>query len=415
MPRTEFVILYLGSRLPSRSETFVYHELIALREHGVAVVAASVHEPEYSLGEFQLQQLADEAVPVYGRGAGKLIIDAATEFLRSPWRSARTLFRAGIDTVTASDCPLLRRPKIVWQALAALALANRVRSNGVTHIHAHMAHVPTTIAMYCAMQLRTGFSFTGHAADLFPQRTLLKTKLRRAQFVACISHWHRRFYQQLIPELPVVRLPIVRCGVRIIPNAGQLVSPPLVIAVGRLVPKKGFQTLIDAMAILRDQFPQKLDCWIVGDGPEREKLAVRIEQAGLTDSVQLVGAKSNLEIRTMLPQASLFVLPCQMDPGGGDRDGIPVALMEAMASGVCVITGRLEPIDELVRHHETGVLIEPGNAEELAAAMRMLLTDDRQRSLLAEQGKRWVQQEFSEDVNIDRLLIAFRACCVGFS
>ena len=179
-------------------------------------------------------------------------------------------------------------------------------------------------------------------------------------------------------------------------------------AVGRLIPKKEFQTLVKAMGILRQQYPQGVECHIIGDGPEQETLSALISQLELTEAVKLLGAKSNLQIREILPQATMFVLPCQIDPNAADRDGIPVALMEAMASSVCVITGRLEPIDELVRDGETGLLIEPGNEQQLASAMQSLLSDDQRRTELARQGREWVQQEFSEHTNIDRLLAAFQ-------
>lgn len=408
------MILYISSRLPSRSETFVYHEFLALQAEGVSVMGASVHAPQSGLGDERLEQMAQNVVPVYGSGPFRLLRDAACELLRHPVRGLSTLCRSITDALSACGYSPVRRAKLVWQAVAALALARRVRPHGVTHIHAHMAHVPTTIAMYCAMQLGTGFSFTGHAADLFPQRTLLETKLRRANFVACISHWHRRFYQERVPGLTDSQLPIVRCGVTLATaDSKNQNTPPVIMAVGRLIPKKGFQTLVKAMSILRQQYQQPVECHIVGDGPQQDTLAALIRELNVQDSVKLLGAKSNLEIREILPQAAMFVLPCQIDPGAGDRDGIPVALMEAMASHLCVITGRLEPIDELVKDGETGLLIEPGNETQLAAAMQSLLSDDNRRTQLATQGRDWVHQEFSEHTNVARLMVAFRECGVA--
>lgn len=405
------VILYISSRLPSRSETFVYHEFLALQAEGIAVMGASIHAPQSDLGDERLERMAQDVVPVYGTGAVRLLLDAACEFVCHPVRGLATMWQSKFDALFATGYSLVRRGKIVWQACAALALARRVRSSGVTHIHAHMAHVPTTIAMYCAKQLGTGFSFTGHAADLFPQRTLLEAKLQRADFVACISHWHRRFYQQLVPGLSDQQLPIVRCGVTLATGESQTEEqPPVVMAVGRLIPKKGFQTLVKAMGILRQKYTEPVQCHIIGDGPEGEILSALIDELGLKDMVKLLGAKSNLEIREILPKATMFVLPCQIDPGAGDRDGIPVALMEAMASHLCVVTGRLEPIDELVRDGDTGLLVEPGNQVELAAAMQSLLRDDDRRTQLASQGRDWVQQEFSEHTNVARLLAAFKEC-----
>jgi glycosyltransferase involved in cell wall biosynthesis len=288
---------------------------------------------------------------------------------------------------------------------AALALARRVRPLGVRHIHAHMAHVPATIAMYAARQLGIGFSFTGHANDIFPNRTLLAEKLRRARFAACISEWHREFYR-CVSGVPESRLPVVRCGVEI-PAAAPVEREgvPRIVAVGRLMPKKGFDVLVRAVAELRAA-GVGVECRIIGAGPQREELAGLIRERGLTGTVALLGAMANERVLDEIAGADLFVLPCRVDPGG-DRDGIPVVLMEAMARGVCVISGDLPAIRELVRHGETGLMVSPGEVGPLAAAIRTALADKALRRRVGEQGRAWVADEFSSGVNADRLIAAF--------
>jgi len=411
------MILYISSQLPARSMTFVYNEIFALRERGVSIAVASVHPPEHNLGDERLDALAQEAIELYSRGFAAICGDALRQLVAHPTRTLGTIGRACLDAMSNRDCPLPKRPKVFFQALAGLSLAQQVRGRGIKHIHAHMAHVPTTIAMYTAMQLGVGFSFTGHAADLFPERALLNVKLMRARFTACISEWHQHFYHNIVPELNEQQLPIVRCGVRvdsIEQSSSTREEPPAsrarIVAVGRLISKKGFSTLIDALVKLRQTVNQDVECLIIGDGPQRKALEQQIASLGLADIVQLAGAKANEEVRSLLPSATLFVLPCQVDPAGGDRDGIPVALMEAMASGVCVITGRLSPIDELVRHNQTGMLIEPGNVDVLAHTIRDLLDDAERREALAAAGQRWVRRQFSEQTNVECLLGAFGQC-----
>ena len=402
-------LLYIASNLPSLSETFVYGELFRLRERGIHALAASVHPPERDLGHALLDALADEAIPVYGGGVLHPLKDALLEALTRPGRAARTAGRALVDVLGSPDVTLGCRPKVIWQMLAALALARRTRSLSVSHIHAHMAHVPTTIAMYAARQLGITFSFTGHANDLFRQRTLLGEKLRRASFVACISNWHRCFYQQVV-ALPDERLPIVRCGVEVPAVRRQepdLTSPPLILSVGRLVPKKGFDVLIHSVAELLAG-GQRLKCQIVGGGPQQAELHALIHKLGVQESVALLGPRANTEVKERCANADLFVLPCRVDPGG-DRDGIPVVLMEAMAAGVCVISGDLPAIRELVRHGETGLLAPPGHVPGLTAAIRTLLDNSELRRQLGARGRDWVHSEFSARQNIDRLLAAFEA------
>lgn len=385
-------ILYVGAQLPKRSETFVYREVLGLRDRGVRVSAASVHPPEQGLEDPQLMALAEQAVPIYGQGIGgklRVCVDACRQSL---WRPPRGLFE---------NSPLYW-PKYQLQCDAGYALAHRVHSLGITHVHAHMAHVPTTIAMHCAEALGVPFSFTGHAADLFRDRSALKTKLQRAAFVACISHWHRGFYNELVPR-EEADYPVVRCGVDVHqfsprPDANR----SGLLTVGRLVRKKGFDLLVEAMSMLTH--PARLT--IVGDGPERGALQRQIESLGMSQRIDLVGAKTNNEVRKLMQQAEAFVLPCRVAEDG-DRDGIPVVLMEAMASGLAVISGDLPTIRELVEHDRSGLMVEPGDVPGLAHAIDRLSGNSVLAGQLADAGRGRVIEEFSMAVNLDRLRTAF--------
>ena len=385
-------ILYVGAVLPKRSETFVYREVLGLRNRGVRVSVASVRPPEQGLDDPALQQLADEAVPVYGEGLGGLL---------KVWRDAgsQSLF---CKPIGITETNLSYWPKYQLQCEAGYALARRVRDRGITHIHAHMAHVPTTVAMHAAEALGVPFSFTGHAADLFRDRSALTIKLKRAAFVACISHWHRGFYSELVPRDDAA-YPVVRCGVDVDQFAPyDQAERSGLLTVGRLVRKKGFDLLIDAMA--NCQRGTKLT--IVGDGPERAALQAQIEAHALADRVELVGAKANHEVRAMMQRASAFVLPCRVAEDG-DRDGIPVVLMEAMASGLAVISGDIVTIRELVVHDTTGLMVAPGEVAALSQAIDRLHTDAPLRDRLAQAGRERVVEEYSQPVNLDRLCAAF--------
>ncbi len=397
-------ILYIAGTLPALSETFVYRELFALREAGVDVRSASVHKPGRNLGDPALDTLACETFTVYGRGMVAMLAGAIKEMATHPVRSLGTLCRAKLDAILGRDMPLSRRPKIIMQAIGALHLARRARGEGITHIHAHMAHVPTTMAMYAARQLGIPFSFTGHANDLFPQRALLKEKLRRAAFTSCISHWHRRFYENE-SGVSEAKLPIVRCGVDVReerPMRGPARAIEIV-AVGRLIPKKGFDVLIDAIAKVRGSIAAQGT--IIGGGPEETRLREQVTRLGVGDRVELLGARPNAEALRIVDRADLFVLPCRVDESG-DRDGIPVALMEAMARGVCVISGDLPAIRELILDGKTGVMVPPGDVAALAAALDRVGRDAGLRSRLGEAGRGWVKEEFSTEVNTQRLLAA---------
>lgn len=403
-------ILYLAGCLPTRSETFVYREVFALRELGVRVRTASVHAPARALDDGPLEALAAETLAIYPRGVAGILADAAAELAARPARTAGTIARAVRDAITADDARGLRRAKVLWQALAALSLARRVRPDRIAHVHAHMAHVPATIAMYAARQLGIGFSFTGHANDLFPNRSLLRPKLARAAWVQCISRWHRDFYRSIVPR-PDEDYPVVRCGVDT-----RLHTPPppsdrpelAVLAVGRLVEKKGFDVLIEAAGDLARAGGPPVRVRIAGGGEEEARLRWLVDSLPPGASVELLGDTPNDRVMELMGEADLFVIPCRV-AASGDRDGIPVVLMEAMARGRCVVSGDLETIRELVRDGETGVMVPPGDRRALARTLDALARDRDRVETLGRAGRRWVEEEFDLTANAERIIDAMES------
>ncbi len=405
------IILYMSGTLPTRSETFVYREIFALRALGLDVRTASVHAPVMGLDSGPLDAMARESISVYGRGPFGLFADGAAELMTRPVRTLSTLCRVFRDAALSSDVSVGRRPKVVWQGLAALSLARRVRAQQIGHIHAHMAHVPTTIGMYAAMQLGVGFSFTGHANDLFPNRTLLKEKLARAMWVNCISEWHRGFYQSIVPRAEA-EYPVVRCGVDTAlyePTASSRGEVLEVLAVGRLVEKKGFDVLIDALGDIARAGGGgvRVRARIAGSGEEWENLRRLIAEQPEGASVELLGDTPNDRVMELMGEADLFVIPCRV-AGSGDRDGIPVVLMEAMARGRCVVSGDLETIRELVRDGVTGVMVSPGDRAALARALTDLALDRDRVDELGRAGRARVEEEFDLRVNARRIIRAMR-------
>lgn len=396
-PTRPMRVLYVGQTLPVLSETFVYREIFALRELGLDVPVASVLPPARGLGESRLDDLAASAIVIYGPTRWAMWSGIFAEVVSHPVRATGTLLRVLSDALLSGDVTLSRRPKVIYQGLAALGLARRAR--GVDHIHAHLGHVPTTIAMYAAGQLGVPFSFTGHANDIFPQRTLLGEKLRRAKFVSCISHWHREFYRAITP-LDDARAPIVRCGVDIPAGANPMRGgrPLRIHGIGRLIAKKGFDVLIEAIAKLRRD---DIEAEIIGDGPERKALERLVLDRGLFAQVKLLGAMSNREALEHIKRADVFCLPCRVSEG--DRDGIPVSLMEAMAQGTPTISGDIEAIRELIEHERGGLMVRPGDVDSLAEAIARLADDAELRRRLGDGGRARVIDEFSLMGNARRI------------
>lgn len=405
-----FPIAYIAAAFPARSETFVYREVRALRAAGWGVRAVSLNAPpERGLAEFV--DLEAGTLCVYGPGKWATLAAAGGEALAHPVRSVGTVAAAAGDAINPGErLSLGGRVKLGGQALAALGVARRLRAAGVRHVHCHFAHAPASVGMYAARQMGVPFSFTGHANDLFQRRALLRRKLERAAFVACISEWHRDYYRDIFPD-GVNRYHVIRCGVDVAAwtpkaDAGRDIAPddPLrVLTVCRLVEKKGVDTLLRALARFGKATGRAWRLTVGGDGPERARLEALAGELGCSDRVQWLGAIDNARVRELLAGSDVFALPCRQD-SSGDRDGIPVVLIEAMACGVPVVSGDLPAIRELVRQGETGILVDANGPEALATELDRLAANPELRERLARGGRAWVEAEFSLAVNVHRLI-----------
>jgi len=289
--------------------------------------------------------------------------------------------------------------------------ARAIRREGVKHVHSQWAHSCCTIGMYGAWLLGVPFSFTGHAVDLFRDRAALKDKIRRADFIICISTFHRDFFKQ--NGARDEQLHIAYCGID-----PSLFSPKVkhwepgrpfqILSSGRLVEKKGFEYLIDACKLLADRGEQ-FQCVIAGSGPLEHDLRGRINTLGLADHVKMTGQPLKQEkIPEFMHSGDIYCLPCVWAKDN-DVDGLPQMLMEAMACGLPVISTRLVGIPDLVIDGKTGLLVEPRNAEQLAEAIVSLKSDSEQAARLAEAGREWVVEKFDISKSLEPLLDQFRS------
>ena len=391
--RTGGVILYVGSRLPALSETFVYREMLGLRTLGRPTLAASLYPPRPFDGDPALSALAAETFVIYTRAN-------LQKLPRTVLRHPRQMLTA-IGEALYADHPSLRsRLKHIVQAGIGIQAAGQLRDRKIEHVHAHMANAPAMVALYLARSLGVPFSFTGHAADLFVQRAALGFKLQQASFVACISHWHRGFYRAIVP-LDDRRLPLVRCSVavpaRVQPERQELV------AVARLIPKKGIDLLLRAFAgapALSDWTLQ-----VLGDGDDRARLEALAAELQLADRVYFAGARPHADCLAAIATAGIVALPCRTATNG-DKDGIPVVLMEAMAAARVVIAGDLPAIRELIENGKTGLLVPPDSVSALGAALAELAGNPGLRSALGLAARSAVAEEFSDRVNWQRLVVA---------
>ena len=376
-------VLYLVTRFPAVTETFVVNEwlvlaerfsmgLVALRRSGEAPVHA---ETARVLPKVRFARAALAAQLAWVARRPRTYLSTLAEVLRGALR---------YSVAEAAQEALV--------FLRAAAVARTAQRDGVAHVHAHFASHPATAAWVIHRLAGIPFSFTAHANDLFVAPVLLERKAADARFVVAISDYNRALLRERCPD---ARVETIHCGVDGERHAWRDLrgrTPDRVVCVASLSEKKGQADLLDAVALLTARRPG-VALELIGDGPERERLARRARERGVGERVAMPGARSTDEVAAALGAARAFALPSIRLPSGR-MEGIPVALMEAMAGGVPVVATRLSGIPELVEDGVTGLLVEPHDPDGLAAALERLLTDDELAARLAGAARERVERRF---------------------
>lgn len=388
-------------------DAWVGNELRVVRGAGLPFVLHALNAPGQTyFSSPDIAEISAATQVVYPVAPLRLVVAVAL----APLRFRGRFFACLGDALTGPRESLRGRLVSLWHLLLACHWANILRGQQVAHIHSQWIHSAGTVAMYGAWLGGFSFSFTGHAADLFRERVALRTKIRRADFIICISEFHRAFF--LGQGARAEQLQIAYCGIdttHFSPRRSERSpgAPFRILSSGRLVEKKGFADLIRACAILRDR---GLDfrCTIAGSGPDEATLRAQIDALGLTDHVSLTGeALKQEDIPAFMEQGDVYTLPCVW-ASDNDVDGLPQMLMEAMACGQPAISTRLVGIPDLVRHEETGLLVEPGAPEALADALMRMESDPELADRMANSGRRHVLDKFDLDTCLKPLLDRFR-------
>ncbi len=415
------VVAYVLKMFPRFSETFILNEILVLERRGVRVVAFSMKKPDETLqqpGVARVRGPVNIIPPFRGAGLRLHLASHLACLLRSPRRYFHTLFFA---------CRRGTRP--AWtKFLAAPFIVRIARAECVEHFHAHFASGPARQAKLASLLSGIPFSFTAHAKDLFwsghnhGKNNKLKKRVRLASFVVTISEYNRVFVQGLNFKVPHRRLVTVYNGMDLdrwpwIRPDGQPrpVVPgelPLILAVGRLVEKKGFDILVQACGVLKEN-GLRFQCVIAGEGPERARLSALIRDRGLAGTMTLPGSIRQDRLRAdFYARASLLVQPSVVS-SDGDQDGIPTVILEAMAVGLPVVASSVSGIGEAVVDGKTGLLVAPGDSLELAGAIRRGLEDPALASRLAAGARRMVAVRFNLKNNAKILIHLMKSAARG--
>ena len=278
----------------------------------------------------------------------------------------------------------------------AVELALAVRRRGIDHIHAHFASVATTVARLASLLTGVPYTFTAHAKDIFHEDvdpSDLRTKLEGAAAVVTVSDFNLAHLAWSIGPA-AARTERIYNGVDLdrFPRSTVEHRPAVIVAVGRLVEKKGFSDLIDACHRLRSD-GREFRCDIIGAGPEEERLRQQVERLHLEATVHLRGPLPQSVVRTAVAGAVALAVPCVVG-SDGNRDGLPTVLLEAMALGTPCVATPVTGIPEVIRSEETGLLVAEHDTEALAGALARLLDDRRLGSHLAAVARKLVEEEF---------------------
>jgi glycosyltransferase involved in cell wall biosynthesis len=407
------------SRFPKATETFILTEILELERLGHHVeIYALVRERE-AVVQPEAARLAEEMHDL--RPWSRAVLAAQGYWLaRSPRRYLATWARALAGNV--------RSPRFLVRSLAVVpagaAIARAVVANDLDHIHAHWATHPTLAAWVAARLSGRRYTFTGHAHDLYVDRTMLATKVADAASVVTISEANRARIGEWFGDAAAARTVVIHCGVdpaRFAPppnrspaapaEADERPRPVRLLVVASLQPQKGHRFLVEACRILRDR-GHEVSATFVGEGPERPDLERRIREAGLERAVTLAGAQPSAAVAAAIAGADIVVQPSVVLESG-KTEGIPVALMEAMAAERPVVASRLSGIPELVIDGETGVLVEPGVPDQLATAVERLSGDPALAARLAAAGRARVLSAFDLHQTMAELVAVFRAAIGG--
>ncbi len=383
---------YVVKRYPRYSETFIVNEILAHEAAGWDLEIFALRPPVDT--HFQ-DALARVRAPVtYLPGSGL----KATDF----WQSLEAASAELPGLWAKLEAARGEAPRDVH---AAVHLARAARLRGLTHLHAHFASSATSVARMAARFADLPYSFTAHAKDIFHESVDpadFRRKLREAAAVVTVSDFNLAFLRErygvdarrvarIYNGLDLDRFPFSAPGER----------PPEILAVGRLVEKKGFSDLLEACAHLRDR-GVSFSCRIIGGGDLEAALRARIERLDLGAHVCLSGPRPQREVIERLRRAAVFAAPCVVG-SDGNRDGLPTVLLEAMALGTPCVSTDVTGIPEALRDGETGLQVPRRAPAALADALARLLSDAELRVRLATAARRLIETSFDVHRNAARL------------
>ncbi|MBD3384882.1 glycosyltransferase [candidate division KSB1 bacterium] len=411
-------IAFIMNAFPTLSETFIVNEVIGLRKRGLDIHIWSLFVPTEDKENPELKEISRTTKYLTDAFRIAPVIRAHSFFLFTyPRRYLKILLFCLKHRQTTGRFvfwPKFRttedRQDLLLHFILALPVAHRMRGQSYDLLHAHFADAAASLTMLVSRLLNIPYSMTMHAFDVFIPQVNFKEKFQNAEFIITCTKYNKTYLQEHYNSLDTDKIHVVYHGIdldKFSRKRQRRQEPPVILAVGRLIPKKGLPVLIQACKLLKEA-GYEFKCRIIGDGPLRPRLEMIIKLEKLVDFIELAGAVMPSQIIDEYARATLFALPCMVEESG-NRDGIPNVIAEALAMNLPVISTNVSAIPELIEHQKTGFLIAPGDYQDLFENMRMLLDAPSKRRRIGTQGRAKVEQVFDAREKMDQLFKLYQS------
>jgi glycosyltransferase involved in cell wall biosynthesis len=392
LPETLFVLW----GFPELSQTFIHREMVLMQERGIRVNVLAAHRVEDGDPDPCIQDISRRALTLgspIGWGPRALAYAA-----RHPARFGRTL----TWVLSRKHRSHVHRLRALGVLAAAASVADDVAAGGYEYLHAHFAAFHAELAMDISRLTGIPYGVTGHAMGIWRDRNILEDKIAGARVILTCTAFNAEHLRSIAPE-HADKIHLVHHGL----DLEALAPPPPLpggdetrwLACGRLVPKKGFDTLLAACSLLRDG-GSRFRLGIIGAGPEERKLRALATELKLDGHVRFLGRVDNRRVLEEIGRSHALVVPSVRDRRG-DIDGIPNVIIEAMALERPVVGSDLSGIPEVIRPGETGLLVEPGDALGLSDAMARIGEDRDAAAAMGARGRRLIEERFDVRRNIE--------------
>jgi glycosyltransferase involved in cell wall biosynthesis len=389
-------VAYFNNLYPRATDTFIQREVEYLRLHGLDVITYSVRRSgsEHDVSE-SIREEKRRTCYLFPVTPLALMVENISALLRSPLR-----YVAALRLALRTSRPGLRG--LVLQIAyfqEAVLLASKLRSNGIKHLHSHFGDVTGTVTLLAGVLAQVSYSITVHGSDIFfdPTHWALREKVRHARFIICISHYCRSQMMLFSDAADWGKLKIVHCCVdtrRLVPVAIRTRAEKLLYT-GRLSIEKGLSVLFESLKLLGDA-GRDYELTLVGDGVDRDRLEAHARELAIDRHLVFAGYRSQQEVGEYLRQSDIFILP-------SFAEGVPVSLMEAMATGIPVVATNVGGVSELVESERTGLLVPPADSAALAQAIARYQDDQELRRCVASHGRERVIQQYNVEIEGQKL------------